>query len=166
MPARCSRAFTGWVISCRAEDKVCPAFLSHITQGLLICFSPAVPTLSLSDAVFPAALFSHQRTDFLSPFCRLALGECSLAPQLCVPLTKLLRPAFLIPLLKEGVLSSPSKKLGRGRLSYSIGNWCWMWKTASPASLPYNSELENTHGAEIFSNIDELFVPDRKRYLN
>lgn len=35
-------------------------------------------------------------------------------------------------------------------------------KTVSPPSLPNNSELEHIHNDEIFSNIDEHFVPDRK----
>lgn len=44
MPTRCTHAFTERVISSRAKDKVCPAFLSRVTQGLLICFPLAVPT--------------------------------------------------------------------------------------------------------------------------
>lgn len=55
VPTRCTHAFTGLVITSRAEDKVCPAFLSHITQGLLFCFSLAVPT------------YPYQRLNFHQP---------------------------------------------------------------------------------------------------
>lgn len=134
VPTRRTRAFTGQVASSRAKDRACPAFLSHITRGLLICFSSAVPTNSYQTLSFqqpsspvsalissPHLMLSTGRTQpgCLFPTSRL-LG--SPAPQLYVPLTKLLHPAFLIPLLKEGVLSSPSNKMGRRRLLYSINH--------------------------------------------
>lgn len=139
VPTRCTRAFTERVISSRSEDKVHPAFLSHITQGLLICFFPAVPTYPYQTPSFQQPSSPASSTDFLSSPCRPPLGKCSPvphvpgspapqflgspAPRLCVLVTELLCPVFLIPVLKEGVLSSPSKKLGRRRLSYSIDDW-------------------------------------------
>lgn len=68
------------------------------------------------------------------PFLSLhsALGKCclvpsfpsSLIPWLHMLVPKILHPAFLMLLLKESILTFPSKKLGRWKLSYSVGDWC------------------------------------------
>lgn len=155
---------------------MCAAFPSHFIQGLLSCFSLAVPTcpyqaLSFQEPSSPANAVISFPAPALSTG---AVQPGSLIPQLSCSLAAYAgdkTPASRIPhALIEGRKSLfPFRKAGENcyiKLVVDVECLGVFVKTASPPSVPNNFGLGNVHDAEIFSNSDLFLIPDRKQYVN
>lgn len=69
----------------RAEDKVCACLPITRCSRFAHLFFPCCSHVSLSDSEFPAALFSHQCTDFLSWPCIQHWGSAAWFPDSTAP---------------------------------------------------------------------------------